>query len=350
MELTAINPDLEAQQRRKEAVLSELDRFPFEPAPWLLGGHAQTVLSWFIRRAPDAGLRLERWTTPDDDFLRVHLREGAPDKPAAVLLHGLEGCAQSSYLVVLANMLLARGWSIAAMEHRSCGGEMNRAKRMYHSGETSDLAFVVRALAERWPSKPIYIAGYSLGGNVTAKWLGETGEATPEVVRAAAVVSAPFNLLVSGPNMDSGARRLYVKHFLRTLIPKALAKERQYPGCLDPERVRRSRTFWEFDTYATAALHGFRDADDYYAKVSCGQFLPNIRRPTLLLSAADDPFNPASTLPRETAKASPYLHAQFPDQGGHVGFVARGTRDDARWWAEEQIVRFFEAYHRMLDE
>ncbi len=290
---------------------------------------------------------LERWETPDDDFLRIHRFHGHEDKPVALLLHGLEGSAQSSYIVRMTKRLSELAWSVVVMEHRSCGGEMNRARRMYHSGETTDLAFVVDTLVHQRPSTPIYIAGFSLGGNQTAKWLGEAGDSVSPNVIAAAIVSAPFDLAVSGRRLDRGLHRAYVRHFLRTLIPKAEIKERQYPGCFDIEAVRRSATFEDFDTHATAALHGFRDAADYYAKVSCGQFLPGIRRPTLLISAADDPFNPRSTLPRESAARSPFLHPKFPDRGGHAGFMRHERGSQIGYWAEEQIVRFFLACEKM---
>ena len=153
----------------------------------------------------------------------------------------------------------------------------------------------------------------------------------------AAVISAPYDLLASGVHMDSSISRFYVLHFLRMLIPKALAKERQYPGCLDTARVRRARTFHEFDDAATAPLHGFASAEDYYRRSGCGQYVAGIRRPTLLLSAADDPFNPGATLPRDQADASPYLYPQFTPRGGHVGFLRRGFGS----WAEEQTARFF---------
>ncbi len=335
------------QGRQKAAVMAELNRCPFRWPWWLSNPHLQTFGARCIRKPDQPPLLLERWDTPDNDFLRIHHLNGGEDKPVALLLHGLEGSAQSNYILGLTKRLSELAWSVVVMEHRSCGGEMNRARRMYHSGETTDLAFVVDSLILRRPSTPIYIAGFSLGGNQTAKWLGEVGDSAPSNVKAAAVVSAPYDLAVSGRRLDHGFHKGYVRHFLRTLIPKAEEKERQYPGCFDMDAVRQSTTFEDFDTYATAALHGFRDAADYYAKVSCGQFLPEIRRPTLLLSAADDPFNPSSTLPREAAAQSPFLHTQFPDRGGHVGFIRRERGHRVSYWAEEQIVRFFSACEKM---
>lgn len=339
---------LASQEALKAEVMAELEAYPFRPPWWLRNCHAQTVWSRYGDRAVLPEMKLERWDTPDDDFVRVHVAEGDEGSPLAILLHGLEGSVKSTYLVRLIVRIRALGWTVVVLEHRSCGGEMNRARRMYHSGASEDLGFVVERLIGLRPSTPIYIAGYSLGANITAKWLGELGDEVPGQVKAAATVSAPFDLLASGPFVDSGVRRLYVLHFLKNLIPKAVEKERQYPGSMDIEAVRRSRTFRDFDHHATAALHGFRDAEDYYRSVACGQFLAGVRRPLLLLSAADDPFNPGHTLPREAAAASPYLHALFPNRGGHVGFVQRSASGGLGYWAEDQIVRFFSAYHGRL--
>jgi predicted alpha/beta-fold hydrolase len=240
-------------------------------------------------------------------------------------------------------------WNSIAVEWRSCGGEMNRNLRLYHSGETTDLEFVVEELIRRLDRRgggthTIFLVGFSLGGNVTTKWLGQKGERVPEQVRAAAAVSPPFDLTVSGPHMDRVLGGAYVKWFLRTLIPKAMEKERQFPGSLDLERIRQCRTFREFDTYATAVLHGFRDAEDYWARVGCGQFLEGVRRPLLLIASADDPFNPASTLPREITSKSPWLHPLFTERGGHVGFIHGPSPRETRHWAEEQVLRFLKLY------
>ncbi len=338
------------QNARKQHVMATLARHPFRPAWWLRNNHAQTVWARYGQKHALPPMRLERWDTPDDDFIRVHRFEGAPAMPTALLLHGLEGCVESTYIVKLVNLLAEKEWNVLAIEHRSCGGEMNRARRMYHSGETSDVAFVVEKLTAEQPGIHLYIAGYSLGGNVTAKYLGEMGEDVPASVKAGAVISAPYELLKSGPYIDSGIRRFYVKHFLKMLVPKAIEKDRLHPGILDIERIKQATTFREFDTYATAALHGFRDAEDYYEKVACGQFLHAIRVPTMLLSAADDPFNPGDTLPHAVAEASPWLHPQFTKRGGHVGFVSGPSPWRPVFWAEEQIVRFFEAYRAIHAE
>lgn len=243
-------------------------------------------------------------------------------------------------MVGMRRRLAVAGWSAVSLEFRTCDGEMNAAPRLYHSGETSDLAFVVAELLRRYPIETLFVAGFSLGGNVLGKWLGEQGEDLPSALRGAAAISPPFDLTVSGPAIDRAAGGLYVRRFLRTLIPKALAKARQYPRLLDVERIRSCRDFESFDTWATAALHGFEDAWDYWRKVGCGQFLPRVRVPLLLVAAEDDPFNPADTLPRAACAASPWLHARFAPTGGHVGFVG-GRPWRPRYWGEEEALAFF---------
>jgi hypothetical protein len=342
--------DILATQRQfKNQVLEELNQFPFEAPGWLKNRHLQTIGARYARKVPVPPFKSERWETPDQDILHVHFSEGEPDKPIALLLHGLEGCRESTYILGLTQMLNQIGWNVAVMEFRSCSGEINQAKRLYHSGETTDAAWVVEQLIKRYPGKSIYMAGYSLGGNVTAKWLGENGENVPEAVKAAAVISAPYNLVECQNYMDNSlACKMYIWRFIRTLTPKAIEKHNQYPGCLDIDAVLKARTWKGFDDAATAPLHGFKDAYDYYTSVQCGQFVEGIRRPTLLLSAADDPFNPGHTFPVEASEKSPWLHPQLTESGGHVGFVRKGDTSLIGFWSEEQIVRFFQSYHRLL--
>lgn len=312
---------------------------------WLRTGHGQTVYGPLVRRRRRFPARHVKWDTPDSDFLRLHFSDGDPGRPTVLMLHGLEGSAQSKYLLGLNALFKAISWTSVTMEFRGCGGEMNLAPRLYHSGETTDLACVLERLVN--DAGPVYAVGFSLGGNVLAKWLGETGERAAGLVRAAAVVSAPYDLTISGPHIDRVMGGVYARHFLRPLIAKAVAKERQYPGIIDIQRVRRSRTLWEFDELATAKLHGFSGADEYWATQGCGQFLDGVRVATMLLSSADDPFNPGSTLPRAAAERSPYLIPQFTECGGHVGFVYGATPAQARYWAEEHVVRFFQHYEEL---
>ncbi|MEZ0315080.1 MAG: YheT family hydrolase [Myxococcota bacterium] len=331
----------------KRAALDALNTRPFRAPLWLRSGHAQTLYPHLLRRPLLPPLTREQWPTSDGDVLSIHHLEGRETYPRVVLIHGLEGGLTSSYIKGLVVALHGEGYPATVMEHRSCDGRMNRAKRLYHLGETTDLAHVVTELVRREPGRRLVLCGFSLGGNQVLKWLGESPASVPAQVLSAIAVSPPFDLMVSGPHMDRVLFGQYTKHFLRSLIPKALAKAEQFPGVLDVERIRRARTFKEFDTYATAALHGFADARDYWTRVSSGQFLPHIEVPTLLIASADDPFNPGRTLPRELAAKSPYLIAQLTKRGGHVGFVT-GSPRRPRFWADEQIVAYLGVLRRRI--
>ncbi len=325
-------------RRTRTRVREALEAHPYVPAHGLASRHAQTIYAPFFRRRPEVAFAREIWNTPDDDFLRVALSEGRPDRPVAILIHGLEGSVEAPYVPGIAHLLESRGYTVIAYDQRGCGGELNRARRLYHCGVTEDIELVVRRTIERFPNRPVMLAGVSLGGNQLGKWLAT--HQVPDAIRAAAIISPPFDLVTSGAHMDS-RMWLYVRHFLKTLIPKALEKERQYPGSMDARAVKESKTFAEFDTHATAALHGFRDSHDYYSSVACGQYLSDVRVPTLVLAAEDDPFNPGETIPRDTVKQNDSLFGLFPRHGGHVGFIY-GTMHQPRFWAEEQTARFFE--------
>lgn len=322
----------------RSRALAALNAHPFTPPWWLRNPHQQTFWGPIMRKTAPPPFRLERWDTPDGDFLRVHLRETAPGRPWLVQLHGLEGNLNSFYVGGLTRAIAPLGWNTLLMEFRGCGGELNRTCRAYHMGETSDLDFVLGELQRRAPGAPIYLHGVSLGGNVVAKWLGEQSDRVPAAVRGAVVVSAPFNPAISALHFHQILYGFYAWNFLRSLVPKAVALEQQFPGVYDVAAVKASRDFNAYDTLVTAKLHGFRDAVHYWETVGSHQFLEHIRVPTLLLSAADDPFNPPETLPIAQAEASPWLIPQFTTHGGHVGFVAGPHRPS--YWAEEQAVCF----------
>lgn len=315
----------------------------FRPVWWARGGLAQTIAG----RRPGGdvpALCREVWTTPDDDELRVFFGEppgAAATLPIVLLLHGLEGSHRSPYVAEVARGVFAHGWRFAMFEYRSCGGVLNRARRTYHSGETGDLAWVVAQLLARWPMAPICMVGVSLGGNVLLKWLGECGETAPTALVAAAAISPPFDLAVSAAQCDRRYGGAIARYFLKSMVGTALAKERQYPGLCDPAAVRRCRTFAAFDELFTAPLHGFASAQDYWRTQSCGQFLPAIRVPTLLVAAADDPLSRADVLPHRAVAASRFLTAALPERGGHVGFVDGGSPWRPRHWAERQVLADF---------
>lgn len=307
------------------------------PARGLGSPHAQTVFASRVRSRRVPPLIRERLATPDGDELLVDRLEADPAAPHLLILHGLEGSSRSGYVAALLQGAATRGWGAAALNFRSCGGELNRQPRFYHSGETGDPRFVLERLRAA-TTGPWGGVGFSLGGNVLLRLLaeGETGLA------AAAAVSVPFDLQRAARAIDTPGfwPSIYRRVFLRTLEAKALAKARLHPGHIDVARVRAARTLQAYDDAVTAPLHGWESAAAYYAACSSGPVLGRIEVPTLIVSAEDDPMAPASCLPDE-ARSNPKLELLLPARGGHVGFVA-GSLLRPRFWAEEQVLAFFD--------
>jgi predicted alpha/beta-fold hydrolase len=274
--------------------------------------------------------RRETWETPDADLLELDWVDGPDGSPILLGLHGLEGCSASLYMQGLMHRARSRGWRGLALNFRSCAsppgrprGEwrMNQGERLYHSGETSDLEWVVGRLIEREPDLDLRLVGVSLGGNVLLKWLGERDAAIPPQVRAAAAISAPFDLAACARHLESGLGPLYMRFFLASLKRKSLDFAERFPGRIDPAAVRAARTFRQIDDAATGPIHGFADADDYYARSSSLPYLSRIRVPTLLINARDDPFEPRQVLALAEERASELVRCAFTDRGGHVGWV-----------------------------
>lgn len=268
--------------------------------------------------------RLERWATPDGDHLTlVRMGQVRSGVPHLLVLHGLEGKISAKYAHGLLDEGRKLGWSGDLMMFRSCDGVVNDARRFYHSGETTDIDFVVRTLIERNPDIHLVLCGVSLGGNVVLKWLGEQGDGAPRQIKRAAGVSVPFDLEAGAVYMERGFARRYVRHFLETLTEKTLEKMKRYPDLVDREQLLAARTFRDFDNLITGPLHGFRDAHDYYFQSSSIRFIDKIMVPTLLLSSKDDPFLPPSVLDRvrEIAQDNQSLSLEFTRRGGHVGWV-----------------------------
>lgn len=314
----------------------------FRPAWWLPDPHTQTLWPRFFRARPRLATVTERWETPDGDEIDVIRLGTSPGSPRLILVHGLEGSVRSHYVGGLLDAAWGRGWGGDLLIFRTCNGEVNRARRSYHSGETDDLDLVVQRVATEYPTAPLGLVGVSLGANVLLKWLGERSRDIPPQVAAAVAISTPFDLARSARRIGQGFSRVYERHFLKSLRAKALAKIDRFPDLAKREAVLAARTIWEFDDAYTAAVHGFRDAADYYAQSSSIQFLPGIRVPTLLLSARDDPFHPPEVLDEveRIAQTNPYLATDFPARGGHVGFVEGTVPWRARSYAESRAASF----------
>ena len=317
----------------------------YRPAWWLPGPHLPTLWGRLARRLPRLTTVEERWRTPDDDWLHVHRVPGPAGAPRLLVLHGLEGSARSHYAQGLLAAAARRGWEAAVLQFRSCGGIANAQPRFYHSGETTDLAFAVARLTSEAPGVPIVLVGVSLGGNVMLKWMGEEGDALPPEIIAAAAISVPYDLGRGARHIDRGFARVYQSHFLRSLRRKAAEKLERYPGLFDDDALRRARTLADFDDIVTAPVHGFAGADDYYTRCSARRFLHGIRRPALLLSAADDPFLPPDVLEevRAVAARNPALHVEFHARGGHVGFIGGSVPWRPVYYAERRALDFLDA-------
>ena len=309
----------------------------FRPPPWLRNAHLQTVWAAVARRRNRVRYVRERLELPDGDFLDLDWSRAGHGR-LAILSHGLEGDSNAGYVRGLAAALNASGWDALAWTYRGCGPEPNRLLRFYHSGETGDLGRVVVHAATHY--RPIALVGFSLGGNLTLKYLGEAPP-HPAVV-AGVAISAPVDLAASARQLDRRrSNRIYLRRFLKTLIAKVEAKALVFPGEIDTAGIRRIRSFQEFDDRYTARLHGFRDAADYWTRASAKPFLPGIGVPSLLLNARDDPFLPPECFPETEAGASTCFSLEAPAHGGHVGFVD-ALRPHGPNWLERRTLEFLE--------
>ena len=307
----------------------------FRPLWWLRNPHLQTLWPVFLHRRPRLGLRRERLELADGDFLDLAWHDA--DGPLVLVLHGLEGSLHSHYAAAVMAALAAAGYHAVFMHFRGCSGEANRLDRAYHSGDTGDVAAVAQH-AIRATGKPLFAAiGYSLGGNVVLKWLGEQGDGAQPATAVA--VSVPFRLADGAKRMSRGLSRVYERHLVSRLRASYKRKFTRRKSPLDVD-IDTVDGFWAFDDRVTAPLHGFRDVHDYYGRSSSRQFLGAIRRPTLIVHAADDPFMFPDTLPTE-AEMSDSVTLELASHGGHVGFIGGGLLP--RYWLEDRIVRHLNA-------
>ena len=296
--------------------------------------HPSTILPTLIRAAAPLPLVRERIETGDGDFIDLDiLRQGA-DR-AVVLCHGLEGNAHRKYMLGMARTFAEHGWDAVGMNYRGCSGEVNRLPINYHSGATGDLRCVLDWVASReW--KNLALVGFSMGGNLILKYLGEDPEGVHPMVRAAVAFSVPAELGDSCRELIKPKNWVYHERFLRRLKKKIELKAAQHPQVVDDSLLKKVGNLIDFDDHYTAPLHVFTDADDYYRRCSCRQFLSGIGVPALLVSAKNDPFLAPSCFPYDEATGSDWLHLETPDHGGHVGFYTPGPQ----YWSERRAIEF----------
>jgi predicted alpha/beta-fold hydrolase len=329
---------------RKGAYFDRMDDSGDYVAPrWLPGGHLQTIYARQLARYYSVCYRRERWITPDEDFIDLDwLDDSADEGSLVVLFHGLEGCSQSHYAMSLMAGLARRGWRGVVPHFRGCTEEPNRLPRSYHAGDSAEIDWVLRRLKKQFPEHELYAAAISLGANMLLKWLGEAGHAARSVVARAVAVSAPLDLHSAARELDFGLKKhIYARYFLRTMRPKVIAKIAAHHLPIDPREVRACTTFRAIDDLYTAPSHGFKDADDYWARASSKPWLKAIRVPTLVINARNDPLFSESALPSQE-EVSAAVTLEFPRDGGHVGFVS-GSFPGHLEWLPRRILRFFEA-------
>lgn len=324
-------------------------RKPFTPHPLFSGPHAQTIVSslHYPRRKsfrPDRALyesRLVEVEPGTSVLLRCRWRPERRAAPTVMLLHGLEGSADSLYVLGSARKAFAAGFNVVAMNMRNCGGTEHLAETLYHSGMTGDIDRVLtEELAGREGLREIFLAGFSMSGNMVLRLAGNYGADFPAALAGVAAVSPSIDLDSCASALESRANALYRWSFVGNLRERVRRKSRLRPGSFDTRDLRRVRTIREFDERITAPHGGYRDAADYYARTSSRAVIPDIRVPTLVIHALDDPLIPAEPFLDRRIAENPDVLLVLTRDGGHVGFLSARTPGEDRHWAENRVVEF----------
>jgi len=309
----------------------------FKTACWLPERHSQTLFPTLFRRQKPLWLSEEDLELPDGDFVELSWTEPTATGPIIALFHGLEGSIDSGYVRGVLNIVRELGWQGVLMHFRTCGKKGNRLPRWYHSGDSPDIDYFIRFLRDRFPDRPLGAFGVSLGGNALLKYLGEQGVNTP--LSAAMAVSVPFDLANTAEHLTTGFSRVYQQHLIRLVRKKVVEKHKVMSLPLDLVEFNKANTFYHVDNLA-AKLHGFKNADDYYARASARQFLKSIEIPTLVLHSENDPFMTPAAIPTH-AELSPNVTLELTKSGGHVGFVYGKNPLKPKYWIDKRFFEFF---------
>ncbi|MBL7853335.1 MAG: alpha/beta fold hydrolase [Cyclobacteriaceae bacterium] len=302
---------------------------------YLFNGHAETIVPSLFRKVQGVVYSRERLELADGDFLDLDwLRNG--QKRVAIISHGLEGSSDRHYVKSMARYLGQHGWDVLAWNCRSCSGEMNRLPRLYHHGATDDLSAVIdHARLKHYDT--VALVGFSMGGSLTLKYLGERGLNVPPEISAAVAFSVPCHLGSSARELDKPEKAFYRDRFLKKLKKKMIEKAARFPDLISVRHIDTIRTFADFDNAYTAPLHGFTHAEDFYQRASSGQYLAGIRKPVLIVNAENDPFLPKECYPVALAQQHDFVHLEMPTRGGHVGFSLHGKSHS---WMDERALGF----------
>jgi predicted alpha/beta-fold hydrolase len=309
--------------------------------PWLFrSAHLQTIYPAVLRRVSLITRERERIETPHGDFLDLDWHFKKISKRLVILTHGLEGNSRQAYMQGMARIFSKQGWNVLSWNFPGCSGEVNRRIQSYHNGATEELQIILNHVFEIDQFTEVALVGFSLGGNVTLKYLGDRTYNVDTRIKTAVAISVPCDLESSSIRLERTENLLYMKRFIISLRKKIRHKMRLFPGQLKDEGLTNMKTFRQFDGAYTAPMHGFKDAEDYWARASSKPVLKNITIPTLLINAANDPFLPQECYPVSEARESRAFHLEIPFYGGHVGFVSFGQ--NKTYWSEKRTLEFIE--------
>jgi uncharacterized protein len=306
----------------------------YDPPFFLFNAHLETIFPSVTRRINDIQYERERITTPDDDFLDLDWVRGG-SKKLVIISHGLEGNSTRAYIRGMARAFFGFGYDALAWNYRGCSDEMNKQRRFYHSGATDDLDTVVHHAIDQKKYEEIYLIGFSLGGNITLKYLGE--RQPDPIIKKAVAISVPLNLHTSCEKISLRSNWVYSNRFLKSLKKKVKTKA-ALRNDIDITNIDKLKTLREFDDAYTAPLHGYKDAIHYYTECSSIRFVKNITIPALIINAKNDPFLSEDCYPSEMLKDHPYVIFESPERGGHVGFIQLGK--NGLYWSEARAIAF----------
>jgi len=333
------------------AALDEMSRRmagrPFVPPAVMRNGHAMTILGKMrprshaiVRQAGYPGIRREFETEPGTRVVAFcHWQQARQQSPTVIVIHGLEGAADASYVLGIASKAFSAGFNVLRYNVRGCGGTEHLTPKLYHSGLTIDLHHVVRELIERDGLGAIFLVGISMGGNQSLKFAGELGDDAPSQLKGICAISPPIALDPCSEALMRPENRLYETTFLRSLNNRMRRKDRLFPGLYDLSRLDSIRHLREWDDIFQP-YNGFRDARDYYEKASSIGFIPRIRVPALIIHSEDDPFIPVEPFRDSSLEANPSVLIHVTRRGGHVAYCGVRQPDEDRAWAENRAVEF----------
>lgn len=319
----------------------------FKPAFGLSNRHLQTLYSSFFRNEPQLKFDIETFELEDGDFVECYWYDKPKDgslKPIVTVFHGLEGSYNSPYIKGIMKALIKAGYSCVLMHFRACSGKINRKAKSYHSGDTSDAKAWVLSLSMRFPHNDLFSIGYSIGGNVLLKLLGEWGDNSP--LKATISVSAPLDLANSADTINKGISLIYQHHLLKLLKSSLVSKYKFHDMKaligVDEEYIMNIKTIRDFDEVYTAKINNFLDADDYYKKSSSKQYLKDIKTNTLIIHSVDDPFMTKEIVPTKD-EISSFIELEIYEKGGHLGFIS-GSIFNPKFWLEARIILYFNSF------